>query len=851
MKITSIDIERFGLWSDLHLQKLDDGLNVFYGPNEAGKTTLMDFVRSILYGLQEERTRYVLPLPNEAKKSSDETRKRSKESRLLAGGSLSVSAPDGQFQIKRVFDPRNLILGSDETLSITSEDSLQRDAAAMRVILAGIDEPTFNNVFTFGLDELLKLATLGDTEAADMLFRLSIGLDRVSLVDVLRALSSSRTSIIDPSGKHTGLLEQLYLQREKLTAELGQSRLQVWEYTRLLTEQRKLDRLIAQINDELTSFRRELRINEIARHTLPIWDRRDSVREKIAELGNVLPVPEEVVIELDEIDNAFKKKRGSLNALKEKHAEFRKKIAEISVNSTLWKLAPRIEIILEEETRIIELDQQITQLENEATKLEQDLREHELLLKSGKRKGGTKDSGHLTAGLSGHSGAGSAAQGNTASTHAASVNASTSAAQISGNAVLGGESESTLRSASTLREIQKTAAPEPTRNLHEYRVYSKQVKRTRRRLIRTKQQYDELTERVKVLSETMRNEMAKRDTTDLHDAIERANDMVLNLRKRQGIAQRLEEMGQYRKELDRHNVHLIQNQVVPPWMLVILGGIGITTCVLLVLHFLNGSVPLPFGAAGALVVVAGWVTKIMLERQNAQKLEQNQRQLSLLTTQIDQTKNDAAAIDSRFPASGMSIELRLQNAQKELAALEKLIPIDAQRKEAVHNIKIEEERFASAKAAAQSAEKKWTDWLVSAQLPIDWTPQQIRDLIGKFDNVGELRRNLSRIYDEIDARVRDLRTITDRIDRIVLETNMTFPDGLSYVDVLTQIRKRLAASEESNKRRNAVRDEMKKLKPQRRKIVAEIRQIRTSRTELLAKYGARNSEELLKLAEMY
>jgi len=46
MRITDLKVDGFGVWSGLELPELSDQLNVFYGPNEAGKTTLMQFVRS-------------------------------------------------------------------------------------------------------------------------------------------------------------------------------------------------------------------------------------------------------------------------------------------------------------------------------------------------------------------------------------------------------------------------------------------------------------------------------------------------------------------------------------------------------------------------------------------------------------------------------------------------------------------------------------------------------------------------------------------------------------------------------------------------------------------------------------
>ena len=41
MKITDLEIDGYGVWSGLRIEKLSDALNVLYGPNEAGKTTLL------------------------------------------------------------------------------------------------------------------------------------------------------------------------------------------------------------------------------------------------------------------------------------------------------------------------------------------------------------------------------------------------------------------------------------------------------------------------------------------------------------------------------------------------------------------------------------------------------------------------------------------------------------------------------------------------------------------------------------------------------------------------------------------------------------------------------------------
>ncbi|MFM7115962.1 MAG: ATP-binding protein, partial [Planctomycetota bacterium] len=50
MRISDLQVDGFGVWKGLSVDRLSPDITVFYGQNEAGKTTLMQFVRSMLFG---------------------------------------------------------------------------------------------------------------------------------------------------------------------------------------------------------------------------------------------------------------------------------------------------------------------------------------------------------------------------------------------------------------------------------------------------------------------------------------------------------------------------------------------------------------------------------------------------------------------------------------------------------------------------------------------------------------------------------------------------------------------------------------------------------------------------------
>ncbi len=199
MNITDLHVDGFGVWSGLALDNLTEGLSVFYGPNEAGKTTLMQFIRSALYGFSpERRSRYFPPLRGDT-----------------AGGSISVQGVDGKYWITRHDDARE----PQGRVRIISAEGAPRGPQVLKSLLGGVDEATFNNVFAIGLRELQQLDTLSSTEAAQRLFQLASGLDRVSLVEVLGELESSRRRIL-ASSSEPSLVAQLVARREELRSDI-------------------------------------------------------------------------------------------------------------------------------------------------------------------------------------------------------------------------------------------------------------------------------------------------------------------------------------------------------------------------------------------------------------------------------------------------------------------------------------------------------------------------------------------------------------------------------------------------------------------------------------------------------
>jgi uncharacterized protein YhaN len=353
VKIQRLEVDRFGVWSGLELPGLDDRLTVVYGPNEAGKTTLLEFLRSVFYGFSPARRAY-LPAPGKPP----------------AGGSVEVSSVQGRFHIARHdTDPEAHPQGE---LILTAADGTRHGEHYLKVLLADTDETIFDNVFAISLREMQELSTLGDTEAAALLYNLSLGLDRVSLVDVIGALATSREGILSTDDRPCQAA-QLLAERDRLRAEIEELQEGGRRYGRLAGERARLEQQIARVEHDLAQARTHARTLEIALAVGPRWRQRIQVEQQLAAMGPAASTAPVLVARLDRLNEKLDRARREIEGMQKRCAELAAERAALSVNKPLWQQASRIEALGLQESWIASLDEQIVALELEidATRKEQ------------------------------------------------------------------------------------------------------------------------------------------------------------------------------------------------------------------------------------------------------------------------------------------------------------------------------------------------------------------------------------------------------------------------------------------------------------------------------------------------
>ncbi len=247
---------------------------------------------------------------------------------------------------------------------MTAADGTRQGEHLLKVLLSNIDEPIFSNVFAVGLREMQELGTLSDGDAAEFLYNLSAGVDRVSLVDVLGELETSRNRILDRSGGPCQVA-QLLAEREKLRQDIEQLDDLMRRYGQLAGEQLLLDREIARLEEEKTRTDYELRVVELAIGLGDSWRRRAAMDDELAALGPQSPMPEDAVGRLDALNGHMRKCQQQVDELRHQRRDLRSEGSALSISDALRRQAPRIEAMQEQLPWIAALQGQVGGLEKE------------------------------------------------------------------------------------------------------------------------------------------------------------------------------------------------------------------------------------------------------------------------------------------------------------------------------------------------------------------------------------------------------------------------------------------------------------------------------------------------------
>src|SRR5437867_5387650 len=251
-------------------------LPIFYGPNKTGKSTLMAFIRSMLFGFEK--------------------RGNPKRYDPVNGGSHGgwLDLVVGDTHLRLVRKPGRHVRGT-VTLYAGNETG---DEGALERLLGGTTKTLYHNVFAFGLDELERFHTLEDSEIATHISGAGLGIGASRWTSVQKDLEARQSSLFLARGQNS-TINVAFKELESVRDDLGRTEHQPQDYLsahevrgRLAAELSGLEEAVAEVSRKIEHFAKRVKAR-------PYLERRNKIQAKLNELAAVDSFPEGGIERLD------------------------------------------------------------------------------------------------------------------------------------------------------------------------------------------------------------------------------------------------------------------------------------------------------------------------------------------------------------------------------------------------------------------------------------------------------------------------------------------------------------------------------------------------------------------------
>lgn len=275
MRIDRIRVEGFGLFRDLDIGPLDQPVSVFLGSNEAGKSTLLQFIRTVFFGFPGRLNAQWYP-PQQGGNH---------------GGRLSILSERGdRYEVAR-FDGRGI-----GPVEVSDQTGRTRGEPFLRDLLGGHGRDVFTNLFAFTLTELQTDAVLANEDVNRQIY--SAGVGERNLPAASRRLERARRELFLPGGsKHrlAAIRRQILDLEDRLRDSRGQSR----RHGEIVAA---LEELAAQKDDlQAKAATAAARIDRARRLSAARgdFDEFESARRQLAQLPEIEAFPESGIARLE------------------------------------------------------------------------------------------------------------------------------------------------------------------------------------------------------------------------------------------------------------------------------------------------------------------------------------------------------------------------------------------------------------------------------------------------------------------------------------------------------------------------------------------------------------------------
>ena len=305
MKIKQIDIYGYGKWVDQTFE-INDVLQVFYGPNESGKSTIQSFIRSILFGF-----------PSKRRRKNQINRFEPKHSDTYGGRLLLTDTEFGDVWVER----------TNNGLKLTTTEGDRLEPETLDQILGGLDEVLFDSFYGFNLQNLQELANVGSEQLND--YFLSIGtMGSDKFLAIAKQFEKESDTLYRPQGSNPTLNKAL-IEYERLAERLETAQTKNKAYNSLVMQRDKEIQEIEQLNKEIEAVEEKRRGQDQLMHRYDIYLKNIDTKQQLAAL-TFTEIPDDAATNLAYAQKMVDENKENITKNEERIAQFKQQLDELT-----------------------------------------------------------------------------------------------------------------------------------------------------------------------------------------------------------------------------------------------------------------------------------------------------------------------------------------------------------------------------------------------------------------------------------------------------------------------------------------------------------------------------------------